>query len=87
MRRLFWLGIGIGVGVLVVRKVTKTANAYSPAGLADSARGSFAGLLDSVRDFIDDARLAMAEREEELLSGLTDPPDASNRGRGNEVPR
>lgn len=87
MRRLFWLGVGVAVGVLVVRKVTRTAHAYSPAGLADTARGSVAGLLDAVRDFVDDARLAMAQREEELLSGLTDPPEATGRRGGNGPPR
>ena len=66
MRRLFWIGIGAAVGVLIVRKITKTAEAYSPKGLANSARGSAVGLLDSVRDFVEDARVAMAEREVEL---------------------
>jgi hypothetical protein len=67
MRRLFWLGIGVAVGVLVVRKVTKTAEAYSPKGLASSAKGSAVGLLDSVRNFVEDARVAMAEHEVELI--------------------
>jgi hypothetical protein len=66
MRRLFWIGIGAAVGVLIVRKITKTAEAYSPKGLANSARGSAVGLFDSVRDFVEDARVAMAEREVEL---------------------
>jgi hypothetical protein len=67
MRRLFWIGVGAAVGVLVVRKITKTAEAYSPKGLARSAQGSAVGLLDSVRDFLEDARVAMAEREVELI--------------------
>jgi hypothetical protein len=67
MRRLFWLGVGAAVGVLIVRKITQTAEAYSPKGLATSAKGSAIGLLDSVRDFIEDARVAMAEREVELV--------------------
>ena len=70
MRRLFWLGIGVAVGVLVVRKITKTAEAYSPKGLADSARGSAVGLLDAARAFVEDARVAMAEHEVELTRAL-----------------
>ena len=66
MRRLFWLGIGVAVGVLVVRKVTKTAEAYTPRGLASAV----SGLGDSVREFAADVRLAMAEREEEMLDAL-----------------
>lgn len=80
MRRLFWLGVGVTVGVVVVRKVTQTAHAYSPAGLAESARGSVGGVLESVRDFIDDARAAMAEREDELLAELVEPPGGTGRG-------
>jgi hypothetical protein len=91
MRRLFWLGVGVAVGVLVVRKVAKTAESYSPHGLADSARSSVGGLLETVREFADDVRTAMAEREEDLLAALAtdggvvgapgDEPDDDPRGR------
>jgi hypothetical protein len=66
VRRLFWLGVGIAVGALVVRQVSKAAQAYTPAGLASSARNSAAGLWDSVQDFIADVREGMAEREQEI---------------------
>jgi hypothetical protein len=70
MRRLFWLGVGVAIGALVVRKITKTAEAYSPRGLAGNARGSAIALLDSVRAFVDEAREASAEREIELRAGM-----------------
>jgi hypothetical protein len=66
VKKLLWLGIGIAVGALVVRQVTRAAQAYSPAGLADSARNSAAGLFDSVRDFVADVREGMAVREAEI---------------------
>ena len=66
MRRLFWLGIGVGVGALVVRRIGKTAQAYTPKGLA----GAVSGLGDAVRDFAADVRVAMAEREDEMLDAL-----------------
>lgn len=66
MKRLLWLGIGVAVGVLVVRKVSKAAARYSPHGIAESARESATGLLDSVRDFVADVRDGMAEREAQL---------------------
>ena len=72
MRRLFWLGIGLAVGALVVRAVTKKAQALTPGGLAASARDSAAGLLDTVRDFIDDVRDGMAEREAEIHAAFAD---------------
>jgi hypothetical protein len=70
MRRLFWLGIGVAVGVVVVRQIGKAAQAYSPSGLAGTARNSAAGLLDSVRDFVVDVREGMAEREAEIASAF-----------------
>ena len=70
VRRLFWLGIGVAVGVVVVRQIGKAAQAYSPSSLAGTARNSAAGLLDSVRDFVADVREGMAEREAEIASAF-----------------
>jgi len=86
MRRVFWLGIGVAVGGLVVRRITKTAEAYTPRGLASAV----SGLGETVREFAADVRVAMAEREEEMLDALgvsgdgTDhdaPAESSRHGR------
>jgi hypothetical protein len=66
VKRLFWLGIGLAVGALVVRAVTKRASALTPQGLAASARDSATGVLGSVREFIDDVREGMQEREGQI---------------------
>jgi hypothetical protein len=66
VRRLFWLTLGATAGVLVVRKITKTAHAFTPAGLADSA----GGIGDSIRYFADQVRAGMVEREAELRDAL-----------------
>jgi hypothetical protein len=66
MKRLFWLGVGAAVGVIVVRAVTKRAQAYTPRGIASSVRESTGGLIDSVRSFVDDVKLGMAEREQQI---------------------
>ena len=66
MRRMFWLTLGATAGVLVVRKVTKTARAFTPAGVADRA----GGLGEAVRSFADQVRAGMAEREAELRDAL-----------------
>ena len=58
--------VGATAGVLVVRKITKTAQAFTPAGLADSA----GGIGDSIRYFADQVRAGMAEREAELRDAL-----------------
>jgi hypothetical protein len=77
MKRLLWLGIGLAIGGLVVRGVSKKARAYSPSGLVGAARESAGGLAASVRSFVDDVRDGMAERErqieEAILAGATVP--------------
>jgi Family of unknown function (DUF6167) len=66
MKRVFWIALGATAGVLVVRKLTKTAHAYTPAGLAEGVQG----LGASIRYFADEVRAGMAEREIELRDAL-----------------
>ncbi len=80
MKRLFYLAIGVGIGVAAVRKVSKAADKLTPSGLAGSVSGSFSVLAGSLREFVDDVRLGMAEREIELHQALTGE-DAPKRGR------
>jgi hypothetical protein len=70
MKRLFWLGVGLAAGALVVRTLTKKAEAFTPAGISDSLQSSVGDLLDTIRDFVEDVRDGMAERESELYSAL-----------------
>jgi hypothetical protein len=84
MRRLFWLGVGLAAGAIVVRTLTKKAEAFTPAGISESLQGTAADLLESVRDFVDEVRVGMAERESELYAALTGDTetdtDAAGRG-------
>jgi hypothetical protein len=66
MKRLLWLGVGLAVGALVVRKLTQKANEFTPAGIAGSVSQSAGGLVESVRAFVDDVRVNMAEREQQI---------------------
>jgi hypothetical protein len=66
MKRLLWLGVGLAVGALVVRAASKKARAFTPQGIAASARESAGGLVDSVRTFVDDVREGMREREDQI---------------------
>ncbi|HVF05621.1 MAG TPA: hypothetical protein VNA20_12340 [Frankiaceae bacterium] len=74
MRRLFWTGIGIGLGatagVLVARRLRKTRDALTPSGIAGALAGAASGLSDAIRDFGADVRAGMAEREAELNEAL-----------------
>jgi hypothetical protein len=76
MKRVFWIALGATAGVLVVRKLQKTARAYTPAGMADRATG----LGASLRYFADEVRAGMAEREIELRDalGIEDDPSAAH---------
>ncbi len=70
MRRLFWLGLGAAAGVFLARKVSRAARAYTPHGIAASARQITVAALDSVRSFVKDVREGMADREAEIYAAL-----------------
>lgn len=66
MKRVFWIALGATAGVLVVRKLTKTVDQYSPEGIGRS----LSNLADAVRDAAEVVREAMDEREAELRVAL-----------------
>jgi hypothetical protein len=70
MRRLFWVALGATVGVLVVRKVTKTVQSYSPSGMAQGLSGGLSDLGEGLREMAGAVREGMAEREIELRYAL-----------------
>ena len=70
MRRLFWVALGATAGVLVVRKVTKTVQAYSPSGMAQGLSGGLSDLGEGLRDMAGAIREGMTERETELRYAL-----------------
>ena len=70
MRRLFWVALGATIGVLLFRKVTKTAAAYSPSGMAQGLSGGLADLGEGLREMAEVVREGMAQRETELRHAL-----------------
>jgi hypothetical protein len=66
MKRLLWLGVGLAVGAVVVRKLTRKANEFTPSGIAASLSESAGGLVESLRSFVEDVRAGMAEREQQI---------------------
>jgi hypothetical protein len=69
MRRLFWLAMGVTIGALVVRKLSRAAEKVTPAGIGASIAEGLRELADAIGDFGADVRAAMAERESELRAG------------------
>jgi Family of unknown function (DUF6167) len=65
MRRLFWVAVGATAGVLAVRRVNKITHRFTSA-----ATGPLGGLTHTVREFVDDVRAGMAERDLELRQAL-----------------
>ena len=43
MKRLLWLGLGVAVGAVIVRKVTRKAEEFTPTGIAASLSESAGG--------------------------------------------
>ncbi len=72
MKRLLWLGVGVAVGALVVRKLTRKANEFTPTGIATSLSQSAGGLVESLRSFVDDVRDGMTEREQQIQQAFAE---------------
>ncbi len=72
MKRLLWLGVGLAVGALVVRKLNQKANEFTPTGIATSLSQSAGGLVESLRSFVDDVRDGMNEREQQIQQAFAD---------------
>ncbi|GAA2248319.1 hypothetical protein GCM10010401_22710 [Rarobacter faecitabidus] len=86
MKRLFWVGVGVAVAVVATKKwrelkeqpgVTGTAAGFaeSVAKQAGDRAAALSGALweratHSAREFVDEFRVASAEREQELRESL-----------------
>lgn len=66
MRRLFWAALGATAGIVAVRKLTSTARAYTPEGVAQG----LSGLGEGMRELAAVVRESMAERDAELRLAL-----------------
>ncbi|MDQ1726570.1 MAG: hypothetical protein QOK14_615 [Frankiaceae bacterium] len=86
MRRLFWAAAGATVGVLIVRRVTRTAAKLTPAGLGTSLSGALTNLADAAREFAADVRDGMAERETQLWTSLDGAAPAAEPGSPFDTP-
>ena len=69
MRRLFWLAMGVTVGVLLMRKLSAAAEKMTPGGIAGSIAQALRDLAEAIGEFGADIRAAASEREAELRAG------------------
>jgi len=70
MRRIFWLAMGITIGVLVVRKASRAAEQLTPNHLANRTGSALTDFGVSLRKFADDVRESMRQREAEIREGV-----------------
>ena len=66
MRRLFWLGVGVAVGVYVTRRASEAAHNLTPAGVGANIADGLRELGAGIGAFGAEVRAGMTEREREL---------------------
>ena len=66
IKRVFWMSVGVAIGVIAVRRISEAKTAIGPAGI-NRALGSTA---DAVQNFADALREGMNQRENDLRSAL-----------------
>jgi hypothetical protein len=66
MRRLFWLGLGVTVGVFATRRMASAARHLTPGGLAEDLADAMREFGVAIGSFGADVRAGMVEREREL---------------------
>ena len=69
MRRLFWLVMGVTIGAIVARRLSKAVAKMTPSGAANSLAQGLSDLAGSIGEFAAEVRAAMSEREAELRQG------------------
>ncbi|ADD43534.1 DUF6167 family protein [Stackebrandtia nassauensis] len=70
VKRLLWLAAGVAVGVIVVRKLARGADALSPAGIGERLRNTAVTAGSGVRSFMSDVGEGMHEKEAELHEAI-----------------
>jgi hypothetical protein len=79
VKRLFWLGLGVTVGVLVTRWLSRVARRLTPSGFAESLAAALRELGAAIGSFSADVRAGMAERERELNELVDERTGANGR--------
>lgn len=79
VKRLFWLGLGVTVGVLVTRWLTRVAHRFTPSGFAENLADALRELGVAIGSFGADVRAGMVERERELNELVDERTGANGR--------
>jgi hypothetical protein len=67
---MIWIGIGVVVGVVAVRKLTKAAESVTPGGVAERVGSAGAEMKASIKAFWADVSEAKQAKEAELFDAI-----------------
>ena len=93
MKRLFWVGVGVAVGVTATRKVNELTQKATPSGIGTSLGEGLRELGAGLGAFGAEVRAGMNERSEELYAMVEDTteipvrPEVSPSARHARAPR
>jgi hypothetical protein len=77
MRRLFWIGVGVGITVMALRWARKQRERFGPDAVTTKLAQGAQDLRHLVKASVAEGRRAMVEKEAELRAELGQAPAAS----------
>lgn len=72
LKRLFWLLIGVVLGIYLWRRLTRIAHSYTPDGLAERAQATASSTAEGLRAFAGEVRILAERRERELREAFAE---------------
>ena len=72
MKRLFWIGVGVGVAYYASRWMRRQRDRFSPESVAARAAEGLGNVMELVRISVDEGRRAAAKKEAEIRTALGD---------------
>jgi hypothetical protein len=72
VKRLFWIGVGVGTAYYASRWMRRQRERFSPESIAAKAAEGIGDVMELVRVSVDEGRRAAAEKEAEIRESLGD---------------
>lgn len=86
MRRLFWMAVGAGIAIYVMRRADRLIASVMPPALADRLARRATKARGAAGRFVREARAGMTERENELTPLIAPGDNGSNSGHSDQQP-